>query len=148
MGIVLIDDRTNKLNGSQVTLLVPQISIRLAPVFNIVGRDAALVERRCRSTCRGVAGLSYFVHGERYRVLDRLPHVLHVQCRECGREASPGVAIIDSLSAERELGLASLQCGHTVKGKKRVSSPIRRQAIVHSTDVQDRGGARSTVGAG
>ncbi|MDQ0393183.1 hypothetical protein [Labrys monachus] len=74
-------------------------------------------------------------------MLDRLPHVLHVQCRERGREASPAVAIIDSLSAEKGLGLASLQCGHTVKSKKRVSSSIRRQAIVHSTDVQDRGGA-------
>ena len=44
---------------------------------------------------------SYFLRWEHDRTLDRLHHVLYVQCREqAGREASPTVAIIDSQSVK------------------------------------------------
>jgi transposase len=44
---------------------------------------------------------SYFLRWEHDRTLDRLHHVLYVQCREqAGREASATVAIIDSQSVK------------------------------------------------
>ena len=44
---------------------------------------------------------SYFLRWEHDRTLERLHHVLYVQCREqAGREASPTVAIIDSQSVK------------------------------------------------
>jgi putative transposase len=84
-------------------------------------------------------------------VLDRLHDALYEKCREqAEREASPTAAIIDSQSVKSaEKGGASIDphgfdAGKKIKGKKRHllvdTQGLLLQAIVHSADVQDRGG--------
>ena len=83
--------------------------------------------------------------------LDRIHHVLYVQCREkAGREASPTVGIIDSQSVKsaekggRNIDPPGYDAGKKIKGKKRHivvdTQGLLMLAIVHAANVQDRDG--------
>ncbi|MBL8907307.1 MAG: IS5 family transposase, partial [Rhizobiales bacterium] len=83
--------------------------------------------------------------------IDRIHHVLYVECRErAGREASPTAAIIDSQSvrsAEKGgncIDPHGYDAGKKIRGRKRHilvdTQGLLMHAIVHAADMQDRDG--------
>ena len=81
-------------------------------------------------------------------VIDRIHHMLYLQCRDkMEREASPTACIIDSQSlksAEKGGDLYRsqwLRCGKKIKGNILVDTQgLLMHAIVHPADIQDRDG--------
>jgi transposase len=92
--------------------------------------------------------LDRWIHDD---TLERIHHILYVQCRELAdREASPTAAVIDSQSVKSaEKGGSCIDphgydAGKKIKGKKRHivvdTTGLLMHAIVHAADVQDRDG--------